>query len=436
MVKVPSNLLGSLVSSVRSERGYIGRDGWFFLGNDFDQEYDQALGLHTVDDSVVANWKLALCYATDVLERRSIKFVFLVTPAKWSVYRDKIRSKHTLNRPASSLLRLKEALDGSLVNLVDPTDALVAERVRGDTYSPLNSHWNNLGGMVGWTELSKGISRALPNVALPRLPPVSGIEVLDAFNEAADIAGIRGRNPWSRPVFANDLPVYDYILPGYERSPQRGEREVDLTELPVTTECAYSPNDLRVLVVRDSTGNQISPYIQTSFRTVLQHKHLFDGSNTYSNILGPAKLFCPDLIVYVLTERYLVYNFLDVEYWRAANEFDQAIDGYVWPKEQDRPYAEFYSSNCASPSALKMPFQTEPKARYLNLSIHSESNGRVRVWYVSNGEQHDMWFPIDSTHNQLFLEVPANHPTEIVYIQDVDDRSSSTVNRIEVRSAR
>ncbi len=420
--------------TLSAQKGLFGDDGWFFLGNEFDKEYDQALRTHSPDEIVLEGWARSLQYMTDVLARRKIESFFLLVPGKWSVYEDKLPLQEAARSKKTSRQHLKEILKGSRVNFVDPTEEMKRARAIADTFSPLNSHWNNFGALIGWRTLHEAIKNALPHVALPPIPSIARIEEVDNFNEAANILGYRAPNPWHRPVFASELNVYDYILPGYTKSPQHGHREIDLLELPVITECPLAPNDARALILRDSTGNQISPFIQTSFRSVLQHRHRYDDRSTYSNVLGPVREFGPDLLVYLLTERYLIHNFLDAAYWETANNFDLIGNtmAAVWPKEPDKPLLQFFQNYTPGvPSIIKLPCSPNSEACYINVSVRCTSTGVMRLSYVENNEKIEKTFPLDAALNELFLKATGNSISlEIIGSEGI---SSFIITRIEAR---
>ncbi|MFB9953196.1 hypothetical protein ACFFP0_30535 [Rhizobium puerariae] len=428
------NISNPLRMRIDPDKGYLGKDGWFFLGNRYDRESDQALGNHAIDDAVSARWDQSLRYAAKVLERRSSKLIVFITPAKWSIYPDKVDRRKSAAHPSSPFHRLRENLTGSEVTFVDATAALIEARKIADTFSPLNSHWNNFGGLVGWNELRNAIIQCCPEISLPEVPRYECIETVDDFNEAFNMVGLEGRNPWMRPVYAEDLPTYDYLLPGYVRSVQRGEREIDLTELPVITECSSTPNRARALLLRDSTGNQISPFIQTGFRRVLQQQHNYEQERSFTNVLGPVKLFNPDVVIFLMTERYLIYNFLDAEYWKDANDFDLAIAGetYIWPRELQRQSIEvFFGEKFESPEGLKLP-NNDGRKRHANITLNCKTISSIQVKTASPGAGYARSFPVNAGINEIFFTLEADMvASEIILSAPID----YSITRIEIRCA-
>jgi hypothetical protein len=308
----------------------VGKDGWVFLGDDFNRNFSQAIGRKTLSDAEVRDWSAAFRGQAAYLEQSQRAFLVVVAPAKWSVYRDKLPD-WTGARPVQTSLDRLLAVRPALP-MIDLRPALIAGRQHGDTFSKLNTHWTGYGAWVAWNPLADEIARRLHDRRLWR-PALASMPISDERNEYDAMLGIDVPNRWTG--FVPTKPASDYSIVGGagRRAHVRWHNRTSLYDVPRATENPAAPSPRRLLVFRDSTGDEISPFLQSSFREVLQVAHALDKPSSRPDFIAAVEAYAPDLVLLVLTERYLSTPPPRPLYWRLAAAYyaKEARELGRWP---------------------------------------------------------------------------------------------------------
>lgn len=408
---------------VSPDQFLVGRDDWIFLGNSFFRDYDQALGIFDpgekhIDD--MADWVAGMDL---YFRRRNKTFIFVVAPAKWSIYSDKIppRTVAGQGRIPSVFDRLLQRLAPRPEGLIDLRPALRKARKAAATYSPLNSHWTDFGAYIAWNEISKHLESVFKGERFQFHSETTKIEKIDAYNECAGLFGLEGENPWTRPIFSTPYRNYEFVSSAEERSMQNGFRQVDLTELPMRTFTADAPTDRKVLFLRDSSGNQISPFLTSAFRETFQFFHnIIVTESDLANVeihgirdglLGSINQYDPDVVIYMTTERYLAVPTQAGSLWSSALRYEAVGDGcdFRWPaKPLPRAVRGFLavdgSPSLPGPFVLKLA-RSEGLSfpLILNLSFFSAEKGTIGLEWIHGGETMSNVFWVNAGLNEIYV---------------------------------
>lgn len=320
MVSGYSTVLYRAGTSSNEGFGVMGRDGWMFLGDVQNANFSQAIGRRQLSEAEIGNWSTQVAAQEQWLATRGIPMMFVVGPAKWGVYGDKL--------PAwSDDIRREQPFDQVLgahpeLPLVDLREPVAAAREQAETYSPLNSHWTNYGAYVGWTALAPQIEQLVGEpVAVPAL---DSVEHTFGHSEFEVSMGIRTPNPWTEPVLADELPTRTATGGDGTLIELSGLDQTSLLDLPRTTTNPDAGNDLTALVLRDSMGDALSPYLESSFGTLVQVRHNIDNPAETPNLQAMVDLLQPDVVIYEMAERHFNSGLVDAEQWVAANAYDAA----------------------------------------------------------------------------------------------------------------
>ena len=280
-----------------------GRDGWLFLGDIFSNNFSQALGRRVLDDAEVARWVAVLAQQQKSLAARGIPFAFVVAPAKWSIYPEYLPAWTDDVHPVHSLDRLVAA--AGALPLIDLRAAQRAAKAQAATYSALDSHWTDYGAWVAWKQIAADLNRT--NAALPPLhvPALHGVATVDGPGEFEGMLGIAARNRVTKIELEQPLSGYFVVAADGSTRPMPGGSRTDLLDLPRTTRNDAASNRLRVLILRDSTGNALSPFLQDAFYTTYQFDHSLAFPNRRPNVAALVEQLHPDLVLWIMTERYL-----------------------------------------------------------------------------------------------------------------------------------
>ena len=93
--------------------------------------------------------------------------------------------------------------------------------------------------------------------------------------------------------------------------PDGTEREADaatstdMAGLPITTSTPAAPMPQHVLLVRDSTGDQIGPMFQTMFQHTTQIRASLEAPAGMPDVAAEAEAAGADVVALVLAQRYL-----------------------------------------------------------------------------------------------------------------------------------
>lgn len=304
----------------------IGRQGFVFLGDDFSRNISQASGRRVYDARETSEWLEVLRAQNSWLKRQDIDLLFVVAPAKWSIYPEKLprwidrRAKHTLDGLVAQA--------GGLP-LLDIRGGLKTARSEADTYSPMNSHWTDFGAYVAWKQIAAALGAQDPAYGGLYVPPYAGVTVADDNNEFAGMIGLTRSNPWTMPVYRSALPAYEVINENGSGSVVFGGAvKTDLLYLPRHTRNVYASNKAKVLVMRDSTGNSLSPFLQAAFAETIQVDHRLGTPESATELVPLVQKYHPDLVIYIMTERYLDGPLGSADRWRrlAAADVSGAKD--------------------------------------------------------------------------------------------------------------
>lgn len=325
--------LYALGVSGRPGAAEIGRDGWMFLGDIFNNNFSQALGRRVLDDTEVARWVSVLGLQQQWLAARGIPAPFVVAPAKWSVYPEYLPRWADDLHPVHSLDRLVAAA-GSL-SMIDLRAALRDAKTQAATYSALDSHWTDYGAWVAWKQIASDLNRRNPHLPPLKVPALRGTAAVEGAGEFEGMLGISAINRVTKIELAPAFSDYVVVAADGSARPMPGGSRTDLLDLPRVTRNDAAPNRLRVLILRDSTGNALSPFLQDAFHVTYQVDHSVGVANHRPSLAGMVEELHPDLVLWIMTERYLNEPPGDADEWRAANDFDcTGADSLgVWPQE-------------------------------------------------------------------------------------------------------
>lgn len=229
--------------------------------------------------------------------KRGIDYVIVVAPNKEAMYSEYMPERLQKQRK-SAKSRMDFAVEylqeHTKVKIINFKDALLSakQKMPMEIYFPLDSHWNEVGGYVGYEALAgylNSFGYHLPAIPLaPEMVSVAGSQKSDL-----DVAGMTDTN--YRVCFLNDMPVKNI------KDEDHG--------FMLVYENAKAPVNKRLLMIRDSFGMGLVPYLNKVFaKTVYAHnKH-----NKRPQLEALLKEYHPDIMVDELVERYfdrfLKYN--------------------------------------------------------------------------------------------------------------------------------
>lgn len=411
----------------------IGKDGYMFLGNDHYDAYDQITRRYPIDPVKVSAWVDALAAQRDFLAKRGIPLLFIVAPSTGTIYSDKIADWPAGFAKKQSLFDvvLAEAAKKNLP-IVDVRPELIAARKRAETYSKLNSHWNDYGAWVAWQKIGPLIESIAPGVHVAGVGDTPSLEVIDNGNEGNGLVHVLAKNEWTRVVRSPPFPNYKMIRAGGSTVELNGETLTDLLELPRDTISESAPSQIRVLAIRDSMGNALSSYFTASFGTLRQiNNHVRMAGVAKLDLAEEVKAFKPQLVLYVMTERYMAAPLEGLSSPTGqSNKISQAAATEAWPEQGDLPLPEVKAhATLDQPSSIRLA--GGDGLRLLQLEVEAEGAASLYVGFQVGGNSHEAWHDLVAGKNTISIELPEKIDGNYIWI--VRKLDAAPVRLVSVR---
>ena len=283
-------------NNVFNNRVFLGKSNWLFLKDDIlmdkyfglDKEYGTYKELEKI--------KYNLVFFRDELNKRGIDFILMVCNDKQFIYNeympDYINRKNTLS-PTDKILEY--ITNNTDIKVVYTKDNLLQYKKKYQLYCKYDTHWNYLGGYIGYMSLMELLKLPYKNIDDLDILIFNGIyedkhKYNGVYNDMARMLSL------SKFDFYND--DYYYVISNYMK-------EQYFLNAPDTHGHyfkTFSSNDYiidkKLFIIRDSYMHNIIDYISTIFKEVVYvHPETFD----YTLILDEN----PDIVIFETVERAL-----------------------------------------------------------------------------------------------------------------------------------
>jgi hypothetical protein len=270
----------------------LGRDGWLFYATD--RILESRRGVLPFTPAELAAWQAKLEERRDWLAARGIRYVFAVAPEKSSLYAEELPDAW---QPLGGYTRTDQLLtwmrSRSTVPTLDFRPALAAAKESDRLYHRTDTHWNDAGAFIAYSEVAAWLARQFPAVR-----PLAR----DAFDRqvrvgaAGDLAGMLALGTVlteERIVLApkEPSPVEPREPTAVMRSrPYRPRHEPKVFACP-TGEIP------RAVVVHDSFFQAVQPFLARHFR-----RSTFLRAVVAPEVIEDEK---PDVVIEEMIERVL-----------------------------------------------------------------------------------------------------------------------------------
>jgi hypothetical protein len=246
----------------------IGRDGWFFYGEDYTLEDFASQELLT--PAAIMNWRAEMIGAAKWARSHRVTYLFTVAPDKHVVYGDKLPPTIHQVEPTSRTDQVLNAISDLGVGL-DLRPALIDARRAERVYHRLDTHWNDRGVFAAYQQIVAALR--LRNPAIPPAWPRANFEPAAREVAGHDLARMMGLG---RVLFEEDLelrPTRTRRAVVVEPAGEEKNAEVGrlVTEIPGST----LP---RAVIFRDSYASALVPFLSEHFsRAVYLWQNDFDA---------------------------------------------------------------------------------------------------------------------------------------------------------------
>lgn len=274
LIKVWASINYDLFGSTIDSRVVIGKDEWLFFRDDI--SIQQAQGLSEYTDKEKNEILQNLKFNQDKLKEKGIEYYSLVIPNKENVYKeylpDTIPIKDDISRTEKLIDYIRENSD---INIVYPKEELLAAKEMYQVYKKCDTHWNDIGALVGTIALQKEIesdfSYDINNIEIQNLGRIGG--------DLVNFASLSGKLDEENIRVNNFYPEISY---------ERKETERFISN---------SENNRKVLFIGDSFREAMKAYFSKLYGEVIY----IHRDNYKEELLDEIE---PDIVIYEVVERY------------------------------------------------------------------------------------------------------------------------------------
>ncbi len=271
------------VSSIPAD--VVGKNGWFFLKNDF-AIFDQFRALDRFTDAGLDSWIDTMEQYRQWLATQGIAFMVVVVPNQQTVYPEYMPGYANRVSPETRLDQLSRRLQerNSKLALVDLRSTMWAARKNGLLYHQYENHWNAMGSFVGYSAIMQQVKRLFPEVAPLQLSDFT----IGTTNTSWTIPPKTEVEPTLTPKKPSNIVGTEVLM--------SVNNHVNFEK--TTTRLAAAPS---VLFYGDSFGDEgLLPHIKETFKSTITV-----ATNWAPFPIELIKKHRPNLVIYELAERYL-----------------------------------------------------------------------------------------------------------------------------------
>ncbi|MDH4584237.1 hypothetical protein E8F20_20445 [Pseudomonas sp. BN415] len=302
-----SALLYPLGISTDPEQVVIGRDGWLYLGDKYENARSVVRsGASPEDkDSGKRIGEAAAAWETYLSSRGVRLYRVLVGPNKESIYPDYLPDWARGASPSAADVILAGAGSVRYVDLRRPLQE-ARKTYSAPLYYKTDTHWNQLGGAVAFQYFAEVVGADAPELAWPSKSSyqVSGVAPRIG-GDLANFLRISSHLSDLEPTpNASGLPVtterIDFNTSAVISS--GGNLPVGSPSKPLLIRASGALNSKRVLWLRDSFGTAMSPLMAATFSEVLQ-LHWLEALKPGGNFVQLVESWRPDYVFITVVER-------------------------------------------------------------------------------------------------------------------------------------
>jgi hypothetical protein len=166
---------------------FAGRDGWLFLGDDFDYALSTSLGIKRLNKRQIDKLAGIITSHYNWCDQRGIRYYFMLVPGKHDIYSEFL----PFGKPdmPTTYDWLSEALTLTHVPFIDSRKPLVHGKTL-QLYGKEDTHWNGHGAWIAYRQLIDRIGQDFPSI--------SGLKYEEvffdsAYNGSGDLASFLNR---------------------------------------------------------------------------------------------------------------------------------------------------------------------------------------------------------------------------------------------------
>ncbi len=288
--------------SIKPGRGIFGKNGFLFLGNNYNKVIDQTSGRSKFTNAELLEWNRSFVQRKEYLEAHGAKMYVCVVPNKHSIYSEYLPNyiKPDKNNRLQQVL-----LSNPDFNIFCPIDTLLnAKQFWGNLlYYKAGTHWSLIGAYIGYLEILNQLSKKFPDLKAIELNTKSfnvinnskGGDILSLmYLESLDDFGthiIKCKN-WTDNLIKTNYSG--------DTLPINSLDQMLVNEQSIV----YNPSKQKtLLLIKDSFSTALSPFLNQTFGKVIYcHYNQIEGIEL-TQLVEKHK---PDIVLFQFAERMLI----------------------------------------------------------------------------------------------------------------------------------
>jgi hypothetical protein len=280
-------------TSPNPEKLIIGKGNWFFQGLPEIELYNGKKRIETnALDSIIGEWRTR----TRVLSAKNVNWRLGVIPIKHSIYPEYLpfykRYQSSYNRTDTMINALNRVLNNQVIDArIDLKLAKQSSDVR--TYRKNDNHINKQGGYVVYKAIMSSLKLSPlqegANFSWEEYELAGGIHVMRLGYPEETETDWKPHFLNSQAISVDKLTIETPLEFGYPEDFQHHYS------------CPKAPNNLKLLVIHDSFGQRVEPFLKNTFSESL---FLFDAWH-YDTHLDVIESYKPDVVIYLTMEMLL-----------------------------------------------------------------------------------------------------------------------------------
>ena len=261
-----NNLLRMWIFDESPVRGVrLGREGWLFYANEWAlEDYENVMPYKPEE---LASIRKIVEERRAWLEQRGIRFFVMVAPDKHTIYGEYLPPAiHKIGKQSRVDQVVKDLESNPGIEFIDPLEALFRAKPNQRLYHRTDTHWNDYGAFVGYSELMERIALYFPNV---RKLSLDDYTVSVSEEEGGDLAGMLSL---SDRIKEERIALVPRFIPRAVDGARPYPDPVDTAEYPGRNMVVKETRDPRLpkaLVFRDSFSWPLIPFLAESFQSVV-----------------------------------------------------------------------------------------------------------------------------------------------------------------------
>lgn len=287
-----------------SSQVLIGKNGWLF--NTGDGEIEDYRRITRFTEEQLRRWTLNLELKKMWLEQQGIRYLLVVAPNKSTIYPEFLPDSYSRVRDVSAIDEFLEYVRKKThVDVIDLREKLTSAKSTETVYFKTDTHWNNYGAFVAYSEIIKPIATWFPKLIPLKFDDFS----IEKKREASgDLAGMIGGLEFLSDDQYNFTPKKTFTTTLVEKNKKQRD--------PFTIE--KNDNRLpRAVIFRDSFFTALVPFIAENFRGSRYYWQRWDAQTPMVEIIGRHR---PDIVIEEVVER----NFKSEQ-----NDFGKQLPPYM-----------------------------------------------------------------------------------------------------------